>query len=162
VRKRTLNRQRTARACLSCVEAKLRCNDVRPCERCVFKGITCQAAKLRHSSNINDEFRVITQRKESLDKVTPPGASLAIHHGQEYTVLPSTNQDTLPLQNIGPMSTTPTGPIEDQSTVMLGPYDTGMDTFEILPSIVDGLQVRMSAMICHILMSITLTNMLML
>ena len=132
VRKRTLSRQRTARACLACVEAKLRCNDVRPCERCVFKGITCRLAKPRHSSHINDDFQVITQRKESLDDVATPETSLAIHHGQEFAVLPSTNQDTLPLQNIGPISTTSTGSIEDQSTVILASYDTGMDTVVVL------------------------------
>jgi len=160
VRKRTLTRQRTARACLACVEAKLRCNDTRPCERCAFKGITCQAAKPRHSINIQDDFRPATQHDEPppLDQIVPPETPFAVRHSQEYVLLPSENEGTLTMQNTGPMQSAPPGAIEDPSAAMLISYDAGVDSLIMLPPIVDNLQNRMPVMTLSISMSTNLTT----
>ncbi|KAH7371600.1 hypothetical protein BKA64DRAFT_308256 [Cadophora sp. MPI-SDFR-AT-0126] len=55
-------RARTGRACIGCADAKLRCSDSRPCERCVTKAVVCEP--IRHRQ---------TREAPNANETIPPG-----------------------------------------------------------------------------------------
>ena len=51
--RRFAKRTRTAEACSQCRLARTRCDDARPCSRCVSKGLTCHTAPTPATSAVS-------------------------------------------------------------------------------------------------------------
>ncbi|PVH69493.1 hypothetical protein DL98DRAFT_624643, partial [Cadophora sp. DSE1049] len=58
-------RARTGRACIGCADAKVRCSDSRPCERCVAKAVVCEPIRHRQTREAPNANETIPLGKEN-------------------------------------------------------------------------------------------------